>query len=117
MSDKYEITMKTNIMDIQEDTKGACNVCSITDDDRGLNITEIKFRQMAICLCDHHKNILLQKLTSDNSDYEAAPKLPSLQEVFDIVCCGDGYGDIESIHDQHLISETLEAIKKLGNFK
>jgi hypothetical protein len=69
MIDKYEILIKKYTMKTQEDTKGSCNVCSISDDDRGLNITEIKFRNMVICLCDHHKNILIQKLTSDNSDY------------------------------------------------
>lgn len=115
MNDKYEIVIKKNIMCIQEDTKGSCNMCSILDDDRGLNITEIIFRGMIICLCDHHKNILLQKLTSDNSDYAvpttASPKLPS----FSIFKKHMQKEINEGMEIDHLLS-AYHTIKKLGNF-
>jgi len=48
--------------------------------------------------------------TSDNSDYESAPKLPSLDEVKKLV-------DVNSYFTSPIgIEKTYEAIKKLGNF-
>ena len=71
MIDKFEIKVTKKVMEDLQVTKGTCTVCSVSDEDRGFNITEIQFRGMTISVCDHHKNILIQKLTSDNSRYEA----------------------------------------------
>ena len=68
MADKFQITIMKKVMQHEQDTKGTCTVCSVSDEDRGLNITEIQFRCMTISLCDHHKDILIQKLTSENCE-------------------------------------------------